>query len=866
MKDHILNHLQTQQEKLHELTALVNAFDAEGLAEANQALQAQVVSLDETNTQLVAQNRTLKHQLQTFMYHERLTLVGGKRRLLDFYYGRTAHAMDDRVTAIEQQYRKALDALRQEAAHGLASQKSILTERINQTQAFVAQELADLRQRNQQGLATVKDQMDSRFQDLETHSLPDSQAVGRRFLAGNLELRVGGKISNIIGILFILFGVAVGLQHANNLLPAPLRAALAYVAGAGFLLAGEWLHQHRRRNYFSVGLTATGVSVLFATTAFAYFGLGLLGMWTALAMCVLTSGVAFSLSLRYQSPVIASFALVGGYLPVFAVMAHSNTLLAGLMGYTLLLSVWAVGLASQKQWPVVTLISFVFSFSATVWLLLWTGWAGRETLWLDVSYLLVLFAMYMGMVLIYPMTKRQQTVSLSRRELGVLIANTLTNCLLMFTVLHDHFRPFEQAGLVTVGYFAAYFGLAKFCGHFFPQDSKLVGFFYFVALSFAILITPMQFGADWLLIGWFMQGVALVTYGVLTQQKGYARGGWVMLALSLAPFGYELEHMLWRGATVRFTLLYTFVSAGLWLLVWVYRKESGQFNHRLHQLGVAGLTYGVVVQTWFYVLYVTQYGIRQVSTSGGLLTMALVLMSYAYGAGIKAIPGLQDKVVPWLSVGIMSLTAVATLGSNAVGLRPLAPMTAVVAVAFNGLSVLAVWDNLRTVRKLSQGLGGADWLALVVSIYAWFVISQLAVVQFQQNINSVWVSGIALLAALLWITYGFKWRNGSMRVFGLAFSFASLAKMVFFDLHFLPQGLRIVSYFVFGVVFMAISFVYQFFTKRWAAHLTDGDSRLQASTGPVSPEISTTDVEEDQPHESQETTQDEQAHPDDSEQ
>jgi len=42
----------------------------------------------------------------------------------------------------------------------------------------------------------------------------------------------------------------------------------------------------------------------------------------------------------------------------------------------------------------------------------------------------------------------------------------------------------------------------------------------------------------------------------------------------------------------------------------------------------------------------------------------------------------------------------------------------------------------------------------------------------------------------------------------------SVAKLFIIDLAFLTQGYRIVSYFVFGIILLAISFVYQYFNKK----------------------------------------------------
>ncbi|WP_243150456.1 DUF2339 domain-containing protein [Clostridium sporogenes] len=53
-----------------------------------------------------------------------------------------------------------------------------------------------------------------------------------------------------------------------------------------------------------------------------------------------------------------------------------------------------------------------------------------------------------------------------------------------------------------------------------------------------------------------------------------------------------------------------------------------------------------------------------------------------------------------------------------------------------------------------------------------------------------------------------------IRRVGIGASILSVVKLFIIDLSFLSQGYRIVSYFIFGVTLIAISFVYQHFSKR----------------------------------------------------
>jgi uncharacterized membrane protein len=71
-----------------------------------------------------------------------------------------------------------------------------------------------------------------------------------------------------------------------------------------------------------------------------------------------------------------------------------------------------------------------------------------------------------------------------------------------------------------------------------------------------------------------------------------------------------------------------------------------------------------------------------------------------------------------------------------------------------------------------------------------------------------------VLAALAWIIYGFVRRFVFIRRFGLVLAIFAVVKLFLLDLSGLTQGFRILSYFALGITLIAISFVYQYFTKR----------------------------------------------------
>jgi uncharacterized membrane protein len=109
---------------------------------------------------------------------------------------------------------------------------------------------------------------------------------------------------------------------------------------------------------------------------------------------------------------------------------------------------------------------------------------------------------------------------------------------------------------------------------------------------------------------------------------------------------------------------------------------------------------------------------------------------------------------------------------------------------------------------------GIEWYPLIISGYFVVVLTQNLIAQFNLSFSNAAISIIYVLTALAWIIFGFARRYSFIRKFGLGLALLSVIKLFLIDLASLTEGSRIISYFVLGVILIAISFVYQYFNKR----------------------------------------------------
>jgi hypothetical protein len=437
------------------------------------------------------------------------------------------------------------------------------------------------------------------------------------------------------------------------------------------------------------------------------------------------------------------------------------------------------------------------------------------------------FVLYVCVILAYPLfaARKGGAVALTQTDIIILAVNTLFNCAMMYSVLNRR-GDFDYNGLLAVGFFAVYYAGARLVERMLADDRRVSGLFYITALTFAILVIPLQFGQDWLMLGWLAEGTGLFVYGALRREKWFERAGCVVTALAGFVTLLRLSEILYGYSPHEGHLTfinYTCMALGLVCIaaaeLYAHRADA-LFAHTRKGKTVLFFKNAAVVHTLLYCLYAAAYindwvyDALDVRADSGMLLITVMML---YGVAVKYIRPLADRAVQIIALCINILAVLLALSLNMTYAEAPAPASTATLVLFNILSVFVVFDTVSLLRGLFVKARAASVLSLVASVYAWLLLSVTLVTHFSYNVNSIIISAVAMTASLLWIIFGFARRNRVMRVFGLVFSLFSLAKLFFMDLYFLQTEARIVSYFVFGLIFLAISFVYQHFSRKLAA-------------------------------------------------
>ena len=198
----------------------------------------------------------------------------------------------------------------------------------------------------------------------------------QRWLKNNpdLEKFIGENLVNKIGIAVLVLGIAFFVKYAidQNWISEPGRVSIGIACG--MILIG--IAHYLRNNYrsFSSVLAGGGIAVFYFTIAFAYHQYQLFSQTAAFVIMIGITVFAVALSLLYNKIELSVIALIGGFLAPFLVSTGSGNYVT-LFSYLLLLSTGILVISFFKKWPLLLVLSFIFSW------LIFDGWLIKDYAW-----------------------------------------------------------------------------------------------------------------------------------------------------------------------------------------------------------------------------------------------------------------------------------------------------------------------------------------------------------------------------------------------------------------------------------------------------------------------------------------------------
>ena len=802
-----------------------------GLKTEIEKLRADFLKISSETAVVKDENSSLKNALYEHVFNEKNSIINNTGQRLDIFFRAEKDGEKNRLIAIEQNVKARIKNIKDFLAQNNTAIRDEFNLKLDELADLLDQKVTEELAKAAQTEAFSKEEREQ-LNALKNEEITDEhiRAVAKK---NNLERFIGLNVLNVIGIFLLFVGAVAAMRYTYLRLSDLFKGIMIFALGGIMLVTGEVLNR-KKPNIFSLGISSGGIAILYAALAISFFVLRILGMYPAIAVCVLLTAGAFVLSSRYNSQLIAAFALIGGYLPIITIEDNIN-FVYGAIVYFAVLNLFAFLVSWNRKWRVTAFIGLFLNIAGAAYICLFAGPYGflspsirpgaSDTLGMTLSIIYAVFSFFIYTAIPVVSTFRAK-LNFRKSDIVILAINTVFSGLIMYGVFYRYeLESFN--GMLAVAYAVFYLLLARFIEKKFTGEERYTRtLFYLTALAFVVLIIPMQFGRAWLSLGWLAEGVILAVYGILKDEKNFKKAGLIICLLCLGAF---LLFDLSRTGHYLFVWKYTAITFGSLLVLgaYMYKKMmNGDF--------VSAYKYFAIINAWGYVIYIlgklrdllySRYSGEQFFQIGYLVSAASITATFFIAYIITRIKLLSVKGIKALSailycIGIIWLFVINSAYSPVayVYFRMTTPKLGVtiagtVILAMLGLlSVLSTLDVMKII--ITEKKKGIEWLPLAVSGYFIILLSHNLIAQYNLSFSSAVISIIYALTALAWIIFGFVRRFVFIRRFGLVLAIFAVVKLFLLDLSGLTQGFKIVSYFALGLSLIAISFVYQYFSKR----------------------------------------------------
>lgn len=682
------------------------------------------------------------------------------------------------------------------------------------------------------------------FQNPPAEAPPTQPSVMFKEHWSSLEVTIGSKWLNWIGVVLVTIGVMFFLKYAydNQWIGPRGRIAVGVIIAAAALIIGE---KARRRGYTILfhALTGGGLAAFYGCVYFSFQVYQLTGQTASFFLAILITALAVAMSVVHNAPIICLLGQVGGFLSPILISTGQNRPVE-LFSFVAVLNLATLGCAYYKNWRNVNTLAFVGTW------LLYLGWAGKFYDESELGVALVFSVLFYVMFLIAPvLCAAARREGLSAENLRLVAADILVEFINNSFLLYSDHRSWLGFAVILQA-----LAVAAMCAYWTRrchEDDKTRITLLFATLALVTLAVPIQFRFYAVPIGWSLEALLLGFIGQHYRQRVFQFAA--MAAILLAAGGLvvrlPLHVRLFTPVFNRPFGSWMTVIVMVFALTRLFQQSRERLDARLKKAPTVVFALAVVLLCLLLHLEVSGFW----SVRRGIWPEALAL-SYQYSSLVVLWSTIPVIVLSLGRNGILSASVPAALIGFAVGLLVLLQGVAGNAwVSFRVpflnpqwlsrmLFVYSLWVGARWMRSvpdrperwkgwkaLLHTVEGAGHVILVFLLYAeidtWISASRI----FSSFMRYGFVSAFWSLQALILIGIGLWTRNQFRRILGFILFGVTVAKLLVIDMAILQPVYRILSFAATGVLLIVAAYLYQKFAK---ALLDSTEERLpRASDG-----------------------------------
>ncbi|MBN2546948.1 MAG: DUF2339 domain-containing protein [Spirochaetes bacterium] len=811
-----------------------NIVENEKLKKKIDKISKEFNDLEENFKKIKAQNQELKQSLNEQIIDEKMNILKISKEKLELYFGRDKLKHENNLLEFEYEIKNRLKKCIVQADYNLSEEKAKMKKDILELELKLSEKIRlhkeKIKKEEEELLKSIKMGIDA----LSSKDL-DEETINKRIKQNKIEMKIGLSWLNKIGMVLIIIAIAITAYYNRENINNYVKAMLFYTTGLVSIGLGE-LFYRKQKEVFSTGLLGGGIAIFYSTTFFSYFvlkenGVSIIDINTAIILSVIISLAAVAISIRYDSKIIISIGLIGGYLPfisyIFAFGFNDHEFLFA-MGYLFFLNLIVLIISFWKQWRLTNYLSFIFNIPALVYII--TNYNNNIV---NLFYAILTFLMYLLIIIAYPLIYKK---SLKIPDLILLAANTFFSSLIIYLIFME-LKWNDFYGALALGFCLIYTGLGYFTNKIMKTEKVSIIIFYLTALTFAVLMVPFQFGRNYFLLGWLIEGTLLTIYGYKKQLKPMELAGWGIFILCLATF-YLFDFVVFFKKTVFFKLKYFLVTAGS-VLIFIfyqfdlYKNKYSEFSMRgkfikifkyftvitlyIFLIYMALHYYGKLLR-WYEILEIISY---KVYDFFAFIIFALITMGM--GLLLKKLKFIYDRIINIISISLFIigdiLCFILIMSKSLLDYSffyfydntIFQYIALLVLIIYNIMVILSLYDLIGMLLKNTKA--NYEFLPLWIGIILFVNITGFIYRQLKLDNISIYIGFIYIILALLFISYGFWKKFLYIRFLGLGVILIALVILFLRIFIFADTFGKIISFFGFGFILILISFIYQVVNK-----------------------------------------------------
>ncbi|MDA3850141.1 MAG: DUF2339 domain-containing protein [Spirochaetaceae bacterium] len=828
-----------------------------------QELQKEHDVLLKSHLTLQTQNQELQFGLNEMVFREKSRILELSQRNREVYFQKNKKQPRAELKNLENELDRRIKLQMELSTKAIQDQSRTLQQQLDLQAQKIHQELQELNKNLTEKEDTLEKEINDNYQELKDKRL-DEETLQNRFKNSRMEMAIGMGWLNKAGILLILISLGFLAYYAKN---SHIRAALIYFLGLIFLILGEWFFK-RGKEIFSQSLLGGGVGILYSGVFFSHFlltikGEPLISMTAALIFATIITLITLFLSKRYQSETILSLGLLGGFLPFISYLfgpGFQGSAIYLAMVYLFILNAAVMGLSFFRDWKSTRWVSFLLHSPALIYLVLESPSRGIALL-----YCLLNFSLYLAVILI-PRLKLQKTIS--PWDILLLGLNTLFSAVLVYILIHR--LGLEKLDGLTALIFASIFLIfARLVKT--DKEKALMEFslFWGSAITFLLWMIPMQFGMKGVTPGFLIQGLILITLGYFRNFRYLEKAGWVTYWATLGslifwmlfyvgPLGELFKDLQWNHQTLRILKELSVLSRGdssiLHRNFILFTLESliisvlytPRIKSAISSLPGPPLDrlllfrYGSVILAYFCLIIETQHLLSNLEITSKIIAQYYDYITLAAASFFSLLFSfILDKNKPWenkvmSNIGfgsalfavyfwLLILIKSSPFYSQWPELNNSQIMVLILMVLYNLFTIGYLAYRVYHILLHSRGSVGRFpfWMGLILLGDVVLFVSG----QFLVETPAMIYGFSFMFLALLYVVIGFKIQSTHLRLLGLITICLSLLILIFPIVKEATQLMKILSFFLYGVLLLIISLVYQNINQRWRERV---ESRVES--------------------------------------